>query len=770
MLTGSSRRSSRRSLPAPSVATFNENRPRTNGQSIEEEPELLNTPLPTNGSDAKTTRSTRRQTIGAPSRTSTPLKTVVTKDRLKDLASYSSAEEDEELNQIKPPDAGLLTRVKGVISKRVTLPRPTSVLTPKVPSSGQATDIDPLVRKPLRRLSARHSIGVNTPNASRRATTNTLNSLSDVSSAALSSNLANFSDSEGENDFETSPLHSARFSEVSFSDSARDRLLKLRRRKPQSRESMRIDSITTQSDEPYDSEANRGWFSYFLPTTQAGLHNYIPHVLLALIVLFFAIITGVYWFKVSKVNEEGINFVPPPKLPFENEADLFAKMNTPLCADIFKDPSKSDEEKKLCLNSNRDIKPAHIVIREIVNLFESQILNYHCGDEEFPPTYDPATITIQELRSRLMPKLLNTDFFSTLATHDENKDPEVERRSRITRSISDALTLIQVNPKIKMTVIKDLTTSEPIEIKANPSFPVNYPWSCKIRRWVYNASIQLIVYTFVILTAWFLYKVFNQRKESEKREESLYYDLIEKSTEILQSPDEPKSMCVLHIRDTLITAVERKNPLYMRAWDRVVKFIESNDSRVKVDVENIEGEPFKTWKWVASPSTTDGSPGSSEPVLRTGNIEWQGQAFNEQSSDILAGSKNLTATQQKPDNFRAPTPFLKVRHMFDADITINAPVSWKNDVRSAILQKCRVTDDEASHGILHMNIDDRTPAEGLVYMRCKDIDAASNVFLKLHGWWCEKRLVSVRFLKDNRYYSRFPDAKNATEPLRLQIE
>jgi membrane protein Man1 len=282
-----------------------------------------------------------------------------------------------------------------------------------------------------------------------------------------------------------------------------------------------------------------------------------------------------------------------------------------------------------------------------------------------------------------------------------------------------------------------------------------------------DALLYTVVAAALLLASVAAYYFVDMNKKRATADEATFYELVEKALELIQSPDEPRSMPVLHIRDTLITPQERKNSKLMKIWDRVVNFVESSDSRVKVEIENIEGEPFKTWKWVSSSASDGSSPTSNgNNVLRTGDIEWQGQAFSDINAEVRSGPRQSPRTST--ENFIAPTPFLKVRHMFDAEAALIKPLTWKANVGDAILQKCSVNDDNSSHGIMHMMIDERDMAEGLVYMRCKDIPSASRVFTALHGWWCEKRLVSVRFLKEERYYSRFPEARNVIEPLRPQ--
>lgn len=78
-------------------------------------------------------------------------------------------------------------------------------------------------------------------------------------------------------------------------------------------------------------------------------------------------------------------------------------------------------------------------------------------------------------------------------------------------------------------------------------------------------------------------------------------ELVTEALELLQSPDNPKGqMPILHIRDTLLTPAERKTKKTNTLWQRAVKFIEEHESRVKVELVNIDGEDFRAWKWIGS--------------------------------------------------------------------------------------------------------------------------------------------------------------------------
>lgn len=93
------------------------------------------------------------------------------------------------------------------------------------------------------------------------------------------------------------------------------------------------------------------------------------------------------------------------------------------------------------------------------------------------------------------------------------------------------------------------------------------------------------------------YRFYSGRKDDEKQRT---YEFVHKALELIQSPETPASMPILHARDTLISPTDRKNPAITKAWNHAVKFIKENESRVAVELVNIDGDDFTCWKWIGS--------------------------------------------------------------------------------------------------------------------------------------------------------------------------
>lgn len=97
-----------------------------------------------------------------------------------------------------------------------------------------------------------------------------------------------------------------------------------------------------------------------------------------------------------------------------------------------------------------------------------------------------------------------------------------------------------------------------------------------------------------------IYRCFAYFRRRRHEELEKVYEFVNKALELLQSPDNPQLMPILHIRDTLLGPAERKTPKAISTWSKAVKFVEENESRVIVELVNIDGEDFRAWKWIGS--------------------------------------------------------------------------------------------------------------------------------------------------------------------------
>lgn len=124
---------------------------------------------------------------------------------------------------------------------------------------------------------------------------------------------------------------------------------------------------------------------------------------------------------------------------------------------------------------------------------------------------------------------------------------------------------------------------------------------------MYN-KIAAIIQTVLVLGVGFAgvysinigYKYFKHYRQKQKDE--LFY-MIERIIDTLQSnasEDGENYLVINHVRDVILPINDRAR--MERTWNKAVDFINKNESRVRVEVQVVQGEPYEVWRWLGSPS------------------------------------------------------------------------------------------------------------------------------------------------------------------------
>lgn len=386
---------------------------------------------------------------------------------------------------------------------------------------------------------------------------------------------------------------------------------------------------------------------------------------------------------------------------------------------------KESEDEKNCI-PKQYLKAALHISREVHSLLAAVAGEYECESE----TRRSRHMTLPDLQFMLREKISDqsiTKEFDHIFVH--------------------ALWLIWKHPDWQITIhwknknhMSSGSTEDFKHISALESVVAAKSFWCRIQHSIQWTTTELAILALVVISIFIsisAVKYWKRRKEAQERE---MYDLVEKIIETLQKQDEAcesgsnSAVCkaVVHVRDMLIPPEERKLKQWL--WDKAVNFIEENESRVRVEERHIAGEGFKVWRWLSN-STAEGEGG------RHGKV-WQGQAFRNLGKGCPYGV----------------TPCLKIRNMFDPEVEYGD--DWQICIQDAILEKC-----EGNNGIVHIAVDP-TPSEGCVYLMCNSSETAGKAFNALHGWWFDGKLVTVKYLRLERYLERFPSAEHCVEPLK----
>uniref|UniRef100_A0A182PQH9 LEM domain-containing protein n=1 Tax=Anopheles epiroticus TaxID=199890 RepID=A0A182PQH9_9DIPT len=199
-----------------------------------------------------------------------------------------------------------------------------------------------------------------------------------------------------------------------------------------------------------------------------------------------------------------------------------------------------------------------------------------------------------------------------------------------------------------------------------------------------------------------------------------------------------------HLRDRLLGTTNRRKLAW--AWNEALIFLEQHESRIAFEVTTIGGEDFRVLRWI-----------DTAPLVSSGGGAGGGGSACSPGASRLGGGSPGGGTStakkwQSPafDNSNKihdpPTPCLKIRQMFDK-YEVNDP-NLKTVVQDAILEKvggrCKIYDIQL----------DRSSC--CVYVRCASAKDAGIVHDEINGWWFDNRLVSIKFLRLERYLQRFP--------------
>uniref|UniRef100_A0A8C5E4U8 Inner nuclear membrane protein Man1 n=1 Tax=Gouania willdenowi TaxID=441366 RepID=A0A8C5E4U8_GOUWI len=275
------------------------------------------------------------------------------------------------------------------------------------------------------------------------------------------------------------------------------------------------------------------------------------------------------------------------------------------------------------------------------------------------------------------------------------------------------------------------------EHEANCSIPTGFKLSKHLL--TVCACVCVVVGSVCALVCYMKYRW--RREEEETR---LMYDMVERIVDVLrthgeacqENQDLQPYLPIPHVRDALIQLQDRKKKKMERVWSRAVSFLSTNESRVRTEAQMVGGANFMVWRWIQPPSLSCDKTSTPSKV-------WQGKAFP------------LDRRNSPPNSL---TPCLKIRNMFDPVMEVGE--NWEVAIQEAILEKCSDND-----GIVHIAVD-KNSREGCVYVKCISAEHSGKAFKALHGSWFDGKLVTVKYLRLDRYHQRFPQAQSCSRALK----
>ncbi|MBN3274535.1 MAN1 protein, partial [Polyodon spathula] len=294
--------------------------------------------------------------------------------------------------------------------------------------------------------------------------------------------------------------------------------------------------------------------------------------------------------------------------------------------------------------------------------------------------------------------------------------------------------LIGSDPKEEVNQVSD--------IKYLESTHPNMSFICRFQRAFVTVINRILIFLIGIGIVWGVLWYMKYRWRKEEEETRQMYDMVEKIIDALKSHNEACQeskdlqpyLPIPHVRDSLVQPQARKK--MKKVWDRAVNFLATNESRIRTETQRLGGADFLVWRW-----TQPSSPCDKISIMPS--KVWQGKAFP------------LDKRNSPPNSL---TPCLKIRNMFDPVMEVGE--DWHLAIHEAILEKCSDND-----GIVHIAVD-KNSREGCVYVKCLSAEYAGKAFKALHGSWFDGKLVTVKYLRLDRYHQRFPLALSCNTPLK----
>uniref|UniRef100_A0A8C2APR9 Inner nuclear membrane protein Man1 n=1 Tax=Cyprinus carpio TaxID=7962 RepID=A0A8C2APR9_CYPCA len=354
-----------------------------------------------------------------------------------------------------------------------------------------------------------------------------------------------------------------------------------------------------------------------------------------------------------------------------------------------------------------DVKDRNLILKLLLSLHEhlADVAGQHdCGD----------------LKNPLNRSVSFSDASTYLKLQNEAYENLIETSLEWVMKTKDVvgIRLIGADPAQPIEDVSEISRLESIHPRMS--------FFCRLRRAFFTVihRVLFVLSGIGVVLGLVYYMKYRWRKEEEETRQM--YDMVERIIDVMRSHNEAcqenkglqQYLPIPHVRDSLVQPQDRKK--MKKVWDRAVAFLSANESRIRTETQRIGGADF-----MVMPSKV-----------------WQGQG-------------NVFFINSPPNSL---TPCLKIRNMFDPVMEVGE--NWHLAIQEAILEKCSDND-----GIVHIAVD-KNSREGCVYVKCLSAEHSGKAFKALHGSWFDGKLVTVKYLRLDRYHQRFPQALGCNTPLK----
>ncbi|CAF0832437.1 unnamed protein product [Adineta ricciae] len=243
-----------------------------------------------------------------------------------------------------------------------------------------------------------------------------------------------------------------------------------------------------------------------------------------------------------------------------------------------------------------------------------------------------------------------------------------------------------------------------------------------------NLALLILGPVGLLTLAWFV------RKQSKAFEtnEAAFKNYLKKAKDLLEEqykkhvsdPNHQPWVAINHIRDKLIPEEDQERLKHV--WERVKSEITKQDSRLRGELQEIDGKASDVWRWIKSAAS---SPKKSKSL-----------------------SKHAADESDAPTTSEVGlTESLKLRNCFRSDDD-TADDDEIDHVVESVQNRCAKVKSIEHIGI-HSNF---------VYVKFSSKEAAAQGYHLLNNWRFQNQTVNVKYIRLNRYYEHFPEAKDAS--------
>lgn len=484
--------------------------------------------------------------------------------------------------------------------------------------------------------------------------------------------------------------------------------------------------------------------------------NFVPFVLVGAVVLFVAFLVFMY----LTISPDLVNTITAANAKYTVcQKDSTSLSNIPGENCVYED----------------DLESAIDFLRLITPELQARVERHLCKDPGLP-----SIVTAREAIK------MRTDFLQS------HSDYETQRQ------LANMEYLVEMNPQWHISNLD--AEGSPVSITKlrqihqqghsnafgilKPRLPLSCLFLRKLQTFFFVVGTLGLASVLAYLGNW-LYKYQVQQKhewqQKVNRMVSQILQIVMEQAATFPNNSDSAAVVVNHLRDKIIEPAQRTKHTE-KLWREAIFFLENNESRVQFEVGTRNGEECRLVRWVdtiqlpspsannrapgiGSPSTAQpGSPGSATSPLSNGggpskpipNLYNSAQLSKVGESMLTAKKWQSPAFDKSNKITSPPTPCLKIRQMFDKYEAANP--NLRRIIADAILEKvgpmCKIYD------IL------LEPQACCVYVRCATAKDAGIVHDEINGWWFDNRLVSIKFLRLERFMDRFPESKNNRHILR----